>query len=281
MKSLEISVGSAITLLNAIYADHGSAAGIDVQNSIRIKPADKLKFTTHPKQDTELIRHCVNLIEKMLDHKITNVEISTHSILPPARGLKTSSAISTGIIKGLSDFYSLNMMTSQIVNLSAQASINAKVSITGAYDDAYASYSGGLVLTDTRLKSLVLQTNISINKLFFLLIPKQSKAKSTIVKEERRMPISIETEIIDLLKTGKIEEATKLNTGFYAPILLPNPEIITEICKISNDIIGINGTGPSLFVFCSSKNENSFRRSINESFPEYQLMKTSLKQIYR
>ncbi|MFV2015217.1 MAG: hypothetical protein ACC656_07315, partial [Candidatus Heimdallarchaeota archaeon] len=164
---------------------------------------------------------------------------------------------------------------------SAQASIDAQVSITGAYDDAYASYSGGLVLTDTRLKSLVLQTNISINKILFLLIPKQSKAKSTIVKEDRRMPISMEKEIINLLKTGKIEEATKLNTRFYAPILFTNPEIITDISDICNDIIGINGAGPSLFVFCNSKNENSFRRSINESFPEYQLMKTSLKQIYR
>ena len=87
--------------------------------------------------------------------------------------------------------------------------------------------------------------------------------------------------IIKNIMGQNIYEAIKANTEFYAPKLFPNHTIISEISKFPCELIGLNGAGPSLFALCSNNDINRFILAMKEHFPEYQIMKTSLKPMYR
>ena len=103
MKYIKTEVGSAITILNAIYADFGAAIGIDIPISVEIRESDNLVITTNPQNSLDLINACLELVSSESHITIENIEISTYSPLPSQRGLKTSSAISTALIHALSD----------------------------------------------------------------------------------------------------------------------------------------------------------------------------------
>ncbi len=45
----------------------------------------------------------------------------------------------------------------EIVNLGVDAAFDAKVTVTGAFDDACASYFGGVVVTDNLERKIVMQ----------------------------------------------------------------------------------------------------------------------------
>lgn len=73
------------------------------------------------------------------------IEISTKSDLPPASGLSSSSALSNAVTLATSElivdeFDKKPMNDLEIVNLAIDSSLEAGVTITGAFDDATASY---------------------------------------------------------------------------------------------------------------------------------------------
>ncbi|MHA2028379.1 MAG: shikimate kinase [Candidatus Kariarchaeaceae archaeon] len=281
MKSVRIDTGSAITLLNAIYADFGAAVGIDIPIYVEIKETNGLSINTIPQNPPDLINTCLEIITEETGLTISDMEISTYSPLPAERGLKTSSAISCALINALSDYYDLELNNQQIIQLAAKASIRTGVSITGAYDDAYASFTGGLVITENQTSLPVHHVDIGLTDEICLLIPNISTPKNSIDVSQYYMPEQLQREIVKNILDEYIDNAIRINTDFYAPKLLTNPEIISELSDLPCRLVGLNGAGPSLFAFCSYNEINSFIRSTKESFPEYHVMKTSLKRMYR
>ena len=229
MKYVKTEVGSAITILNAIYADFGAAIGIDIPISVEIREFDNLSITTIPENSPNLIKTCLEVVSNESNITIEDVEISTYSPLPSQRGLKTSSAISCGLIHSLSEFYDLQYSIPEVILLASNASIKAGVSITGAYDDAYASYCGGMVITETLTKTPVHHIDIRLDDQLLLLIPDSFLSKSDIDVSRYNMEDHAQNTIIKNIMNQNIYEAIKSNTEFYAPKLFPNHTIISEI----------------------------------------------------
>lgn len=281
MKSVRVEAGSAITILNAIYADFGAAIGIDVPINVEIEESESFELNTIPHHPSNLIDSCLELISEETDIKLDQIKISTYSPIPSERGLKTSSAISCALVGALSEYYDLNYEVDEIIHKAARASIRAGVSLTGAYDDSYASYTGGLVITENKTGVAVHHVNWNVSDQICLIIPNNVTPKDTIDISQYYMVDEMQKQILKKIMEDQIYDVIKINTDFYAPKLLPNPEIVNELSELPCQVVGLNGAGPSLFAFCSSNEINSFIQSVKESFPNYHAMKTSLKHIYR
>jgi shikimate kinase len=160
LKTVVKSPGSA-TVINAIATGCGSAFGIMryVTAEVELKSSDII-CKSDKDVDTSLMELCVKKVLSKFDID-TGVRVKTYSDLPVASGLSSSSATSNAVtqaaVLALSKEYGpdYHMSDSEILNLAIDASLEAGVTITGAFDDASASFFGGLTVTDNMNRKIL------------------------------------------------------------------------------------------------------------------------------
>ena len=163
------SSGSA-TIINAISTGFGSAFGIGLGIEAEAKFSSRgVNCSSDVGADPHLMNLCV---EQVFDHykigsdldfseMIENldfgngegIEVKTKSNLPLGSGLSSSSALSNAVVMAtaalIAGEFCLEPLTDmQIINFGIEASLEAGVTITGAFDDATASFFGGVTVTD-------------------------------------------------------------------------------------------------------------------------------------
>ena len=132
--------------------------GIDtfVETTLTKKQGTGIHITSENK--TISSRLINKVIENMIPKKIlenTRLDLDFRSNIPTGYGLKSSSAISSAVVLSCAKAFGKTMTDEEILKLGAKASIQTKVSITGAYDDACACYFGGFNVTDNLRMKLV------------------------------------------------------------------------------------------------------------------------------
>lgn len=196
MKETVRSPGSA-TIINAIATGFGSAFGIGLNITTTAKIINSgIKTRSDVNASPDLMEFCVKEIIDYYNYLInTNVinkndnaknnanmpnskdninlddigfSINTKSNLSRSSGLSSSSATSNGIVKAVAQLLSEELCLKplsdiEIINLAIDASLKAKVTITGAFDDATASYFGGISVTNNRERKIIIKEPFSIN----------------------------------------------------------------------------------------------------------------------
>ena len=164
MKKIVRSPGSA-TIINAIATGFGSAFGIGLDIKCEAETvSDGIICKNDVGADTELMELCV---EKVFNHYAIDkddfgISLKTKSTLPMASGLSSSSASSNAIVKVVSEIiaeeFDLKPLDDlEIINMAIDASLDAGVTITGSFDDATASYFGGVVVTDNAKRQFIIK----------------------------------------------------------------------------------------------------------------------------
>ncbi len=274
-----IKSGSAITILNAIKSDKGAAIGVHADIGIEIINSDSLEYITDT--DDRLLKQCVELFDKKYNLN-TRCKIRSFSSIPASRGMKTSSSISSSLIAALAEYHSINMYNDEIIALGAQASVDAGVSITGAIDDAYAAFLGGVSYTNTAKRSLISHSKIPdylIDKHVIMMIPVGKNEKKDILEKLDNIDRSLTDKAIESMEHTDIISAMRLNTMAYAPFLLEKPDIIDEIYSDLGLEIYLNGAGPSLFGIVSDNKIVSISERIKNSYNEFELVKTKFRDL--
>jgi len=146
----------AITVVNALATGRGSALGIGLWTEATVKLTDKPGvidgiILSDPGEDKTLMKKCALKVLKRfnVDH-VYGAHVETRSNIPIARGLKSSSVASIAIVLAILNALNEKLPDEEVLKLSVEASIEAGVTVTGALDDASASYLGGVVVTDNR-----------------------------------------------------------------------------------------------------------------------------------
>ncbi len=151
------------TIINAMATGKGSAYGIDLKLYSKVTLSKDRRIIgiirDDPKEDTKLIEICAKKVLELFDIRM-GATIETRSEIPIARGLKSSSAAANAtVLATLSAIKKLGYDTSisdeEVVKIGVEASIEAGVTITGAYDDACASFFGGVVVTDNYRRKIL------------------------------------------------------------------------------------------------------------------------------
>lgn len=251
MKATATSYGAA-TIVNAIAIGKGAAFGVKLWTKAEVKltnnPGEvKGEITSDPFESTVLIEKTV---KKVLEHfKLANefgAEVKTWSNIPIARGLKSSSAAANAISLATVAALKMEVDDLKVVNLGVDGAIDAKVTITGAFDDACASYFGGIVVTDNFKRKIVKRCEAPENLTVLFHIPhvKAYTSKVNVQKTEVIAPI-IKIAYKEAIK-GNFWQALTLNGLIYSSALGYNPAITIDALTAGAIAAGLCGKGPAV-----------------------------------
>ncbi|MDD5960179.1 shikimate kinase [Methanobrevibacter wolinii] len=257
MKKIVKSLGSA-TIINAIASGYGSAFGIDLNIECEVKTNNKDKILANSDigVDTKLMEMCV---KSVLNHYGVDcgVDVKTKTNLPLASGLSSSSALSNGVVKATSlliayEFGLEPLSDMEILNIAIDTSLDAKVTITGSFDDASASYFGGVVVTDNYNRKLLVKEPMEENSVLIFLVDRES---STYNSDRSRMQLI--APMVDLAfeqaKNKNYYLALNLNGLLYSNALGYDPNIELDALSAGALASGLSGTGSAISAIVTDK----------------------------
>lgn len=256
MKKVVRSPGSA-TIINAIATGFGSAFGIGLDIVCNAKTqSHSITCSNDVGADTSLMELCVS---NVFDYYNINtdefgLDIKTTSELPMASGLSSSSALSNAVTvissKIISEEFNLEPLSDfDIINLAIESSLKAKVTITGAFDDATASYFGGVTVTDNGARKILIKEPMEELPVLVYMPNFISKSGSSDVNKMKLMAPLVET-AFKIAKNKDYFKALNLNGLIYAAALGFDSSIAIEALNAGALASGLSGTGSSFVAIC-------------------------------
>ncbi len=261
MKVQVKSPGSA-TVINAISTGCGSAFGIQLYITVEaeLTSTSKINCKTEEDVDTSLMRICVeNVLNKFQIE--SGIKVKTKSNLPIASGLSSSSATSNAVvlatIQALIDADEINpnnigLDEIGIINLAVDSSLQAGVTITGAFDDASASYLGGLTITNNLQRKIIRRDKLNEHNILIYMPDKKSLTRDADVARMKLLAPWVKLAFKEALK-GNIHQALTLNGFLYCSALHYNPDIALDALEAGAVAAGLSGTGPSFVAITDDK----------------------------
>jgi len=256
-------VHGAVSLVNAIATGSGAAVGIDtfVKTTLEVKAGTGIYITSDNKTiSSRLINKVIqNSVPKKQLEK-TRLELDFQSNIPTGYGLKSSSAISTAVSMACSKAFQRKFTDKKILKIGVESSIQTKVSLTGAYDDACACYYGGFNVTNNYKRNLVLRRPAPNNLQAIIFLPKSRKRGN--LKKLKNFKPAFE-KAWELAKNGDYWNASILNGIATSSILNSNPELIFKL--IEKGAIGatISGNGPSIMAITKKGHNSNIKKEFS------------------
>jgi shikimate kinase len=233
----------AISIVNAIATGKGSALGISLKVTAEASLENGQGIKFHRTKDDKLLR---NVVYKTIPAEIianNMISIQIESEIPLGFGLKSSSAVSNAVALACSRLIDSNMGDYTVLDIAVSASLDAKVTVTGAYDDAAACYFGGFVLTDNYARNLIRREKAPDNLYAIILLP-QNASRGNINKLSIMSDFFINA--FNLAEAGEYWKAMKLNGVLASAALSVNYEPV--LAALERHALGasVSGNGPSL-----------------------------------
>ncbi len=173
-------------------------------------------------------------------------KVRTWSNIPIARGLKSSSVAGNAIALATVAALDKSLDDPTILNLSVDAAIEAKVTITGAFDDACASYFGGVMVTDNLKREIVKRFEIAEDPAVLFYVPaKKVYTSGSDVQRMKKVASLVRVAYKEAVK-GKYWLALTLNGLIYSSALGYNQSIAADALMAGALAAGLSGTGPSV-----------------------------------
>jgi shikimate kinase len=238
-------VHGAISIVNAIATGKGSALGISlkVTAEVELQKGHGLRFMTG-RNGNRLIK---NIIQNTIPRQITEtnmISIRVDSEIPIGYGLKSSSAVSNAVALACSQIEreeDINDLT--ILEVAARSSLEAKVSLTGAYDDATACYFGGFTVTDNYSKRLIRKERAPENLYAIIILPSNTPRGD--VRKLRNLS-DIFIDAFSFAESGQYWKAMKLNGVLTSAALSSSYMPVMAAMEHGALSASISGNGPSI-----------------------------------
>ena len=134
------------------------------------------------------------------------------------------------------------------MKIGVEAAFDAKVTVTGAFDDACASYFGGVVITDNLNKEIIKQLPLPEDLMVLFHVPPQKAytINSNIARLQTVKPL---VQIVyEKALEGKIWEALTLNGLIYSSAQNLNMAIAVDALAAGAVAAGLCGKGPAVSV---------------------------------
>lgn len=238
-------VHGAISIVNAIATGKGSALGISlkVTAEVELQKGHGLRFITGRNGD-RLIK---NIIQKTIPKETIEsnmISIRVNSEIPIGYGLKSSSAVSNAIVLACSQIArEEDINDNTILEVAALSSLEAKVSLTGAYDDATACYFGGFTVTDNYSRRLIRKERAPENLYAIIILP-SSTTRGDVRKLRNLSDIFIDA--FRFAESGQYWKAMKLNGVLASAALSSSYAPAMAAMEHGALSASISGNGPSI-----------------------------------
>lgn len=241
----------AATVINAIATGCGAAFGVDLWTKARVRLTEDAgrvegKILSESREDTTLIREAVLAVFRRfhVDDEF-GAYAETESNIPIAKGLKSSSAAANALVLATVAALGKKLRDREVLNISVDAAVKAKTTITGAFDDTCASYYGNVVVTDNlkrkTLRAFEVEEDLDV---LFHVPPQKSYTYTSDVGRMKLIAPQVEVAFKEAL-SGNYWNALTLNGILYSAALGYNAEVAITALEAGALASGLSGKGPA------------------------------------
>jgi len=260
MAKAKATVHGAISLVNAIANQKGATLGIELKVAATVETSSGKGISIQSENKSLSSRLINKTIEKIIlkkDLEQNKISITLDSEIPTGYGLKSSSAISSAIALACAKIFKPKFTDQQILLVGVEASIESKVSITGAYDDACSCYYGGFNVTDNAKKKRIQFEKAPSNLIAVIFIPKNRKRGNL---KKLKILSSTFKNAWELSRKANYWDAMIINGLATSSILNSDPKIITDLIEKGALGASISGNGPSIAAITKKENETAIKK---------------------
>jgi len=263
MPTAKAVMHGAVSIVNAIATGKGATLGIslNVESIIEATPGSGLVFEN--KESSLSSRLIKSVIEKAVpknDLEKYKLRISLKSEIPSGYGLKSSSAISSVISLACAKLFRPQINDLEVLRHGVEASIESKVSITGAFDDACACYFGGFAVTDNHNLKIVKSEKAPEDLSAIIFIPRSRKRGNV---NKLKILEGVFAQAWTLASNSDYWNAMLLNGLATSTILHSDPRILTSVVEAGALAASVSGNGPSIAAIAKKENVSSVRRAFS------------------
>ena len=260
MAKVKATIHGAVSLVSAIANKKGATLGISLKVEATIETSKGKGITIQSENkslSSRLINKTIERIVSKKDLEKNKIVITITSEIPTGYGLKSSSAISSVIALACAKIFKPKLTDQQILLAGVEASIESKVSITGAYDDACSCYYGGFNVTDNGKRNRIHFEKAPSNLIAVIFIPKNRK-RGNLKKLKILSPIF--NNAWELAKEKKYWESMTINGLATSSILNSDPKIIIDLIEKGALAASVSGNGPSIAAIVKKENETNVKK---------------------
>ncbi|PVX26351.1 MAG: shikimate kinase [Candidatus Bathyarchaeum sp.] len=250
-KAEAIAHGAA-TIINAIATGKGAAVGVDLWTKATVTITEdpktvQVKILSDSSENPVLAQKTVESVLKRFGlEKRFGAEVETQSNIPVARGMKSSSAAANAIALATTAALERSLDDVDVVKLGVDGALEAKVTITGAFDDACASYFGGVVITDNLERRIIKRFEVPEAPTVLFYVPsKKTYTAETDVQRMKDMAPAVKTAYNEALN-GNYWAALTMNGLLYSLALGYDLSPAVEAINAGAYASGLSGTGPAV-----------------------------------
>lgn len=263
MTSVGTSYGS-ITVVNAMPCGIGATIGVGLTTVARFSeggPDRSVRILSDESEDQTMARICVRRAYGQAGlPEPEGWSLETESGIPVSRGLKSSSSACNAIIGSVFREIGYDMDPVDLIRLGVECAREAKVTVTGSFDDACGCGLGGLVMTDNKKDAILGRRDVGEYDVV-ISVPRFKIRKST-------MPIEALHAV-----APKMREAIDMAMDFPLEAMTINGRIISSVQGVDNSIAekavgmgalgaGMSGSGPAVAIVVEKGDGPSFARDL-------------------
>ncbi|MDR0460017.1 MAG: shikimate kinase [Nitrososphaerota archaeon] len=249
-EALALAHGAA-TVVNAMATKKGAAFGVDLYTKAQVKLTGEAQvieteIISDQEENPVLIQKTITAVLKRFNlEKEYGAKVKTWSNIPIARGLKSSSVAANAVVLATLGALEKSLDDLEVVKLGVLAAFEAKVTITGAFDDACASYFGGLLITDNLNCKLVKREVIADDYVVLFQVP--PKKVYTVNADTSNFSLFMpQIEVAyNLALNGCPWEALTLNGQCYSSAFGFDANVAIDALKAGAKAAGLCGKGPT------------------------------------
>ena len=260
MAKVKATIHGAVSIVSAIANKKGATVGIGLKVEAIMETSEGKGITIQSENkslSSRLINKTIEKIVSKKDLEKNKITITLTSEIPTGYGLKSSSAISSVVALACAKIFKPKLTDQQILLAGIDASIETKVSITGAYDDACSCYYGGVNITDNAKKNRIYFEKAPSNLIAVIFIPKNRK-RGNLKKLKILSPIF--NNAWELAKNKKYWEAMTMNGLATSSILNSDPKIIVDLIEKGALGASVSGNGPAIAAIVKKENESNIKK---------------------
>ena len=260
MAKVKATVHGAVSIVSAIANKKGATLGIELKVEVTIETSEGKGIVIQSENrslSSRLINKTIEKIVSKKDLEKNKILITLTSEIPTGYGLKSSSAISSAIALACAKIFKPKLTDKQILVAGVDASIESKVSITGAYDDACSCYYGGFNVTDNGKRKRIHFERIPSNLIAVIFIPKNRK-RGNLKRLKILSPVF--NNAWELAKGKKYWESMTINGLATSAILNSDPKIIIDLIEKGALAASVSGNGPSIAAIVKKENVSNIKK---------------------
>jgi shikimate kinase len=260
MRRAEAVSHGAITVVNAMATGRGAALGIRLWTKAKVELTNYAgcvsgRILNDAEESDSLLRATViRVLRRYGLHRRFGANVEITSNIPIAVGLKSSSAVSNAVTLATVKALGKRVTDHEILRLAVKSSLDAGVTLTGAFDDASACYFGGLVVTDNKRNKILKHFKPIDDSIHVLIhIPPHGKKYSGSVSRGGfwRIKDLVNLAHAEAVKGNYLLSMT-LNGVAYCRVFGYNISLITDALREGALAASLSGKGPAIAAIAPS-----------------------------